>query len=99
MTRPYSIREAALLIGMSKFWLRDRIKDTPAVRELAFRTRGNTGHWKLAAVAFDAWAAEWNASGRKVRPERRARGRRGPVVRRVDSGAVSLMQVYRESRG
>ena len=92
---PYSIREAALLIGMSKFWLRDRIKDTESVRALAFKTRGDKGHWKFQP-GFEKLAARYRAGlglGKTIAVQK-PRPKKAPEPAR----SASLMQIYRESR-
>ena len=90
---PYSIREAALLIGMSKFWLRQRIEDTEAVRRLAFKTRGDKGHWKLRAEFAKLAQRYRDGLGLgKMIAVHRPRPKKTPEPAR----GTSLMQIYRE---
>jgi len=96
MRQPYSLRQAAALIGMSPHWLRRRL-GTRELKGVAFRTSGKSGHWRLAADAFDQWAALW-ASGSKREPvTRRPRQRRTRAARLSfgTSGAADIMAALR----
>lgn len=96
--KPYSLAEAAAVIGMSKFWLRDRLKDTQSIRDTAFRTRGDRGHWRFQVAAFDRVADRYKAGrdlGRSI-PARRNPKPSSPT--KAPGRTKTLMQIYRESR-
>jgi hypothetical protein len=98
--KPYSLRDAAAVCGMSVHWLRQRLYERLDLQAIAFRTRVDTGHIRFDQVAFSVWwkAYQEQTAMAKPRPERRPRRQRQQRAKPLDartSGAADFLAAMR----
>lgn len=102
LAKPYSMKEAAAICGMSVHWLRARLSERIDLQAGAYKTRGRTGHIRFDPVAFAVWWAAYREEGTFVKPKpvrrpRRAKPRRYPAMDAGTTGAADCLSVLRTS--